>query len=358
MIRPGTVFVLGAGASSELDFPLGVGLRGKIKSLCSRRQPPDGFPRYVPSPVEEYCGTQVRLADSLGTSKEGVVRAQETLRDTIDAVDSIDQFLGLHCSDGVLTGLGKLAITRAIAEAERSSAIYWRHGNHQEPQFSNADQAWTAYLQRLWVLLSDGLDGSNIETMFEGTTFINFNYDRSLEYFFYIRLRQLLRMRKEDACSVIEAMRVIRPYGSIGSGPCDETDQDGKVVFGAELAGDRLLAASKQIRVISDDRLGDNAVAEQAHAAIAASRNVVMLGCAFHQANLRLLKISANAASPRENRNRRVWCTAHGIDDIGLPYIRDQLHRVFVCPQESITLSNSHTAAQLCAAIQYPLRNA
>lgn len=354
MIRAGTVFVLGAGASHELGFPLGTELRGKIKTLCSRRKPADGFHRYVPTPIEEYCGQQ-ELATEFGVSLEAIAQAQGVLKDTIDAVDSIDQFLGLHSGDAVLLGIGKLAITRAIADAERSSAIFWHRGNHQEPSFADASRAWNSYLQRLWVLFSDGRDRSNIHEMFEGVTFINFNYDRSLEYFFYIRLRQLMRMGKERACEIVDSMNVVRPYGSIGLGPCDETDVGGKVVFAPELHGARLLAASKQIRIISDDRASGNVLAEQVQISVANSKNVVVLGCAFHQANLKILAIK-NAADPRMNRGRRLWCTAHGIDEIGLPHLKAELGSVFQCSDEAITISNKHTAAQLSAALQYRLR--
>jgi hypothetical protein len=358
MIRPNTVFVLGAGASHELGFPLGKDLRQKIKDICARRQRHDGFGA-LPTELEETFGTLKTMSDELGFATQEVSAAQRSLQANLDSVDSIDQFLGLHTSNPSLIAVGKLAIAYAIGLAEAASSIYWDQRQTSGPVFSNPARASDSYLQRLWVLLSDGLDAETIDRVFQGAAFVSFNYDRSLEYFFYVRLRQLLNLPHERASSIVASMIVVRPYGSIGRGPCDQRSTEGEIMFGAELNRSRLSQASKQIRVISDDRLmplPDSEVPGVAEGKrlLSNSDHVVFLGCAYHQSNIEVLSLSK--AGSDHDRTRKIWGTAHGIDDIALPHIVAELHRALRAPSTLIDLSNKHTAATLCEALKYALR--
>jgi hypothetical protein len=105
MLKSKTVFVLGAGASSEVDLPVGSGLAKTISKKLDIRYTDDGH--QIPGADWNLYSTFRGLFQD---DRSACHRAARKIADGIKLANSIDEFLDRHRSDKMALAYGKLAI--------------------------------------------------------------------------------------------------------------------------------------------------------------------------------------------------------------------------------------------------------
>jgi hypothetical protein len=161
------------------------------------------------------------------------------------------------------------------------------------------DQDWMSYLFKLML---DGTDG--IEDFFKQNqvAFITFNYDRTLEHFFYLRLKHTFHLEQPEALAAMKRIEIKHVYGSFG-------DYDPDTVKDDALDATSLQAAGSKIHLMYEQR-GENLNVERARQMLHTHyKRWVFLGFALDSANIKVLGL--DEAAP----NLHISATRYGIPD-------------------------------------------
>jgi hypothetical protein len=284
LFRARTVFVIGAGASAELGFPLGEKLLTEIAE-------------------------RVDISYDFGQLQRGDYVLADALRQKLNAtVDVTDYNDHLHSAwqiaksskqalsiDNVLDALedpkaatvGKFGIVRSILSAEAESPFSkWVDHFPDQIDLSALNGTWLDQLTRL---LTEGRRKSEIGSIFENLSIINFNYDRSIEQYLPFSLSNYFGLKPQVVREVMPSLPILRPYGKAGSLPWQGGDRS--VEFGHSdacavgAAADKILTFTEQVQ--------DAALLEQIQNALESAERVIFLGFGFHRQNLQVLDCSA-----------------------------------------------------------------
>lgn len=296
-----TVFILGAGASAEVNLPVGDGLTGRIANLLNIRFSEsgvreDGDERIIEALLHHAGGR---------FPKPDVYRmAAQRIRSAMPLAASIDNFLDAHREDKHIELCGKLAIVRAILAAEHESKLYTSpHG------ILNAADVSGSWFMYFWRLLCEGCTAEQLAERARSVAFVSFNYDRCIEQFLFLAARVYYGMDETTAAGAIKNIRFFHPYGSVGALPWQKQG-DRVAEYGGELDVARLLESAAGIKTFTESTEGD-AITEMRSAVNNASR-IVFLGFAYHWQNLRLIWPSKAQGGPS---GRYFLGTAKGISD-------------------------------------------
>jgi len=238
MISVPTVFILGAGASAPYGFPLGPNLKAKI--------------------LERLRNDAIRQTVYIDYKDDVIDPFIELL--TISPYDTIDAIISRKLS---ISEIGKKAISDALYSCQKHEAVLSKKDWYQH-FFVRSEFDSAAYLM-------------------PEITFVTFNYDNSLEYFFEKTIethydepfQQVLLQR-------YNSMKFIHLHGRLASFPPKDTPYD-------------LLMEARQksdIRIISDADLDDAPQFKEAHSALSRAKRVVFLGFGYDSINLKRLRIN------------------------------------------------------------------
>ncbi len=336
MLKESTVFVVGAGASSEFNLPIGTDLAIEISAKLDVR-------------FDDW-GTKLTSGD--GALFENVRRASPqhaneyqqaawVIRDGIVLANSIDDFLAVHQTDEKVVRYGKSAIVKCILEAEMKSRLFFDRNKststgRETIDFRGTSDTWLVKLMRL---LGKGLPAENYKNIFDRSSFIVFNYDRCIEHFFVNALQPMFRISEQAAADVVATARIVHPYGVAGALPLAGHAAQGPR-FGSTNANYFLL--SSEIKTYSESV--DNTEAREL---IKECKRVVFLGFAFHGQNLKLL------ADINDLETKEVLGTGWGMSDSDLNILRSELLELFKSSAKSemasqkIHLHNDLKAAEI-----------
>jgi hypothetical protein len=325
MFNRQTLFVLGAGSSAEVDLPVGKRLAENIGRKMDIRF--------------EFGNKQIGTGDMdlysqmTGQMRNNVQEFQQAawlIRDGIGLAQSIDDFLDIHRSNPNLNLYGKAAIVKTVLEAEHSSKLYFDRNNGTGVFDPNrlADTWFVKFMH----LLSRGIPRENVREIFDRVSFINFNYDRCVEYFLTNALQKLHGIREDEAQSIVDDLHIIHPYGVVG-----------KVQFGATRANYLELAGG--IKTYTE-QLGDSDVIQGMANEIQRAECIVFLGFAYHRQNMQILTPPATTVS------KPVFGTAFGMSDADVEITSHQLDAWFErhdarAVRTNIRLENKLTSAGL-----------
>lgn len=319
MFRSKTLFILGAGASSEVGLPLGSDLTSQIaKDLAFEFR--HGFEQV--NGDQNIAQTLVFLARQANPARvdpNPLFRACHRIRDGMVVSRSIDNFLDNHQDDEQIVLCGKIAIANSILAAERGSLLYVdRMSSSRSLDLSKIADTWFV---KFFQLLHEGVPKSKIAALFDNTAFIVFNYDRCLEQFLINAVQAAYGTSETDAESVVRHARIYHPYGTIGPLPWQE--QQGIGFGGGPLGQNGLIRSAARIRTYTE-RLEESDLLAALRTEIRKANTVVFLGFAYHDQNMTLLNpsgpteirrilgttcgISANDVSVVEHRIRRSLC--------------------------------------------------
>ena len=295
-----TLFILGAGASTEIGLPLGGGLASVIASKMDVRF--------------EMGHRPIGTGDFDLYSRICAVHDQETseyleaawlIRDGIHFARSIDDFLDMHRANPFVVKYGKVAIVKSVLEAENQSIMNYTDANGI-PAFSPARFAGTWYT-KLMQVLGPGIPRENVKDIFNQVSFVVFNYDRCLEFFLPNALQGLYGIRESEAIDICGALDIVHPYGVI----------DTSVRYGSTQANH--IALADGIKTYTE-QIGDPEIIDAISDKIEKAETIVFLGFAYHDQNMKLLE-----PVRKFPRRKPIYGTAFGMSDSDVGIVSNQI---------------------------------
>ncbi len=306
MFEKPTLFIIGAGASAEVDFPVGIQLARAIGAKMDIRFE-HGF-----DPVG--TGDHGLFSHIVTSRRQELTQFQQAalrIRDGIAFAQSIDDFLDQHRNDKYVNLYGKAAIVQAVIEAERGSRLFF--DRFQGTQTFDADRVADTWLVKFMYMLGRGVPREKVAHIFEGISFIVFNYDRCIEHFLIHALQRAYSIRLEDATAIVDGLDITHPYGVVGN--------LSKVPFGAEQIN--CVALSEGIKTYTeqiDDAQALNDVAQK----LSNAERIVFLGFAYHDQNMALLN------PPKAfSASKRIFGTAYGMSDSDVEVVGHEIDAWF-----------------------------
>ena len=276
MLRTPTTLVLGAGASAEVDLPVGRTLLETIAAsldirydfsnqISGDRLVFEALRRFLASQGKEaefnsylHAAWQVRASANQGISIDNIVHALEDEKATVVA---------------------KLGIVRAIQHAEKRSQYFSEEdsvpGNLDYRRFENT------WYDRFTKLLCEDRTRSDIDAIFENLTIVSFNCDRCIERYLPGSVANYFGAPFHEVLSSFQNVPIHRPYGIAGS---FTYSGDRPVGFGTGTANE-LAESTVLIRTFTEGMEEPN----ELRSALSQSQRVVFLGSSFHRQNLDIL---------------------------------------------------------------------
>jgi len=321
LIDEKTVFILGAGASCPYGYPSGSGLR---KLICFRL----GFMEHY---TENLRGRRINQSHI----------SEKDIREFTDAfrkshIKSIDLFMA---NNPKLAPTGKRIISYEVFRAEKESYF----GEEREEEAKNRQErlenlrqygdarmlrmcGWgTAGIQGgdwyfyLYNRLIEGLVGKDTLPDFSDgkLAFITFNYDRSLEYFLYVALRNSFTEVAEDKIvQSLKQLKILHVYGQIA--PLKWQNPNDYVDYKPRTDESLLQRAADNIRTIYEEK--DNPELIEAQNLIKQAGKIFFLGFGYAPENMSVLDLPALIP-----QNCLVYGTAFGTNDKEVKRTRNRI---------------------------------
>lgn len=306
MFKRPTVIVVGAGASNDLKFPLGDELRYQLSAIFKQVKS-DSWNLTGPTALLEAIRAD---AAQTGTNLNDYLVAARTISSHVLYARSIDEFVDHYQDNRALVLLAKMGICSAILEGEKASNLF----NKDQAQrlsvrhdFLDKNDVW---LKQLWYMMRQEVPRGRPTELFKNLSFVNFNYDRTLEAFLTQALIDMYDMQPDEAGRFVENCPIYHPYGVV--------DRLSTTPFGGGGHID-LLRLKANIRTYTESEASPQKDEYEAH--LSNASNVVVLGFAYRQLNLELL--SANPA-----KSLTIYGTAVGIPEENYPGIESRLNGV------------------------------
>jgi len=358
MANKKTLFIVGAGASTEANLPDGYKLKQEIADLLNIR-----FNGYTQESGDyDVCeAIRIHCREKGENAINPYFHAARHICEAMPQAISIDNFIDTHSNNNKIELCGKLAIVRAILEAEKQSLLYFDTSNtHNRLNFQALEETWYTNFTKL---LTENCRKENLSDRLKSIAFVVFNYDRCLEHFIYNSLQNYYGIKSEEASPLVNQIEIYHPYGVVGylpwqldhlkdpsvifSAPLDVIDgtfrKDYSVLFGTQLNADRLLKVSKQIKTFTEsiDKESSNILAMRS--CVANADNIIFLGFAYHRLNMKLLM--AGADDINQSKVYHCFGTAMGISDADCEGIRSELTGFY--KSSNLSIHNDLTCYQL-----------
>jgi len=315
MFKRRTLFVLGAGASAEVNLPVGTQLAKNIGSKLDIRFE-HGFTPVGSGDFELY----EQFKRAFPQESRSYQTAAWLIRDGIQLSSSIDDFLDLHRNNAEVNLYGKAAIAKSILEAERESLLYFNRAKGEETiKFDLIADTW---LVKFMKILARGLSRQNVAQIFDNISFIVFNYDRCIEHFLVHALQRLYGIDEKTAQEICCDLHIIHPYGCVGQLP---TSSNLGVPFGTTDTRDCLTLAHG-IKTYTE-QITDASDLLAIEAGVLSARCIVFLGFAYHDQNMLML-------TPKKALDYMpVYGTAYGMSDDDTAVVTQQIEGMFAPAQ-------------------------
>jgi len=290
MFKPGTVLILGAGASHEAGLPIGARLAAEIAGMTNIRY--DEFNHLISGSHE--------LADALRGCSDYSARSTEYLSGSnqisagVRDASSIDNFVDIHAGNDCVVSVAKLSIALSLLEAEERSTLFVRQSptnyrfDLREVAHGGENSPRDTWYQRFFEIATEGVRTENLDDLFSDVAIISFNYDRTLELFLIKKLQNLFGISANEAQTKVAELNIVRPFGSLGSLPELPRPQEPMVEFGSQRDRITLSRASNNLKTYSE--FVGSETEEQLSEVLGNARKLVFLGCAYHTQNLIMLE--------------------------------------------------------------------
>jgi hypothetical protein len=296
MFESKTLFIVGAGASAEIDLPVGSTLLEMIaKKLKISFQ--NGF--QLSSGDHRIVDAINRYARERNENQNLYYQKGRMIEDAVPVAPSIDNFLDAHKKDFHLQFCGKLGIVSSILDAERKSRLFVDEHRGGRDDLGRLGGTWyTSFMK----MLDERVDRDEIETIFDNVSVITFNYDRCIQKFLHVALQKYYLISDARAAELISRLEIIHPYGSVGPLPF-EGSGNSAVAYGADVHESSLIEAAGRIRTFTE-QIEDEDLLGSIHASVNRAETIVFMGFAFHPQNMQLLDVGMG------NEAKRVFATS------------------------------------------------
>jgi hypothetical protein len=280
MIKTKTVFVLGAGAHHPYGLPIGSSLIQKIVEMLPTKVN-DNSNSFRDSFFEIYGST-------FGSIDNILMNFRHKL--SLTGHRSIDSFLAAYASQEGFPEVGKLAVATVLLPLEflHKFSLLDR---------KNPDQDWMSFL---FSHMLEGCVNKPIEHFLESNSvsFVTFNYDRTLEYLLNVRLVNSFGITTKLALERVKQFPIVHVYGSLGEFNTAALSRKEATISHRSghpmpFLPSEFHEAAKSIRLMYDDRVGDEFIAG-AKNEIATAKVVIFLGFGFDPDNISRLELNNN----------------------------------------------------------------
>lgn len=333
-----SVIIVGAGASNELGLPTGAELKQKISSLLNIR-----FSGIKTQIVGDKTIERAIYAFSFEKDDDynQYISTCLHIRDALPQTPSIDNFIDLHRNNEKIELCGKLAIVRAILEAEASSKLFTGlKTSNAKPNFPRLETTW---LNKFWQLLTENCQIEDLGERFESIGLVVFNYDRCIEQFLFYSLQNVYGINENDAAQLVNTIDIFHPYGVVGNLPWQK--KDGIIAFGEEPEAQQLLELANQIRTFTEGTDPDSSEIESIQWSVSQAEMVLFLGFAFHKLNMQLI-MSEKTATQGTN-STYYFATAIGVSDSDIGIVENQIKMRSRSKNKRFYLRNDKTCSQI-----------
>ena len=309
MRNPQTLFVLGAGASREVDMPTGRQLIDIIAKKLdyqlvngSRRQ------NFGDEDILDIFQQHTQTREGI----ESYFQAARRVRDGIIYSKSIDAFMDIHKDDEKVQLCGKLAIVKSILEAEQASYL---HIDKEGADFRDLERLKSTWFFDFARNINDGVRKTEISRIFEKVSFVIFNYDRCFEHFMFNALQRLYSIGADTAASIMKTFRIVHPYGTIA----DLLWQDKRgMPFGFPANRTAMQLMASRIKTYTEQIEQSETLAE-IRDVVSDAHTIVFLGLSYHPGNMKLLGLE-NASHVEQ-----IFGTAKGVSESDAAFILRQI---------------------------------
>lgn len=281
MIKESTTFIIGAGGSLPYGFPLGSGLREYIVLKFVEQ-----YSSLVKEHLNNVGGAELRFIE------QGKNELQEFSDQFFKSDTSIDLFL---TRNNEFENIGKKAIALKLLYDEMHSHFseYMKLQPREKDEKYIPNQNWYSYLFNEMTEEIRSFD--EIDMLLENKVkFITFNYDRSLEHFFYTRLvanfAKKSKEKQSQIAKLVQKFGFYHVYGRIGYLPWQITDEENQIDYG-KYSYPNIEKAANQIRIMHTNER-PSSEQEIIQKTIFNSKRVMFLGFAFAKENLDALGIN------------------------------------------------------------------
>ena len=300
-----TVFVIGAGASKEVNLPIGSELKKSIRDILTftgeniRGEPGTGDQIIV----NAFRQARSRDCQSLFEASAEICRAMPQSL-------SIDHFLYARSDNESITFCGKLAIVRTILQAEAESYL-----SGENIDFDRIENTWfNSFFQQL----TENCKPKDLEDRMKSIALIIFNYDRCIEHYLYHALQNYYSLGPEKTITLLQDLNIFHPYGVVGSLPWQTSNNS--IQYGGTPTSEQLIALSQQIKTFTEgtDKSSSSIISLRSY--IKSSCRLVFLGFAFHPLNMEILSPTSSSKSPITRERKYIYATCKDIS------LNDQEH--------------------------------
>jgi hypothetical protein len=305
MIKDHTVFILGAGASVPYNFPTAAGLRqyliGDFLQDYEDNLNSKGLSEYD---VEDFCRPFESIINSFKLS----------------SVISIDRFLA-QSGDPVIVSLGKLAIAFSLLRNEKASKF--------REDSEDVRHDWYTYLFNQ--MIGREMPTSTFDISLNNISFITFNYDRSLEHFFWESYSNSFRgMNPDELQNCLAQVKIHHVYGSLG--PINWQANEDVIPYGHEPGWAKY--AAKRINIVHESTENSDLQGSIYKSLISSAKSLYFLGFGFDRANLERIGLPEAL-----NKEQEIYGTAFNMLDAEIARIHAALGR---------TINNRNTHILKC----------
>ncbi len=284
MAKEKTLFVLGAGASNPYGFPLASQLRKYIIDELIRT-------------IQNYFKGVNDSSRNYNQKVSSLYEANE-LRKTFDLsnTQSIDLFLNRNQER--FLNIGKLAIILSILDFEKRSKL--------REDCENPQHNWYLYLFNKMTQMS--IRSEDFSRILDNNfSFLTFNYDRSLEHYFYgSLLNSFSQESRESVIGVFNQIPIKHVYGEI----LDEIPY-GHIINYASVNNLKLILDN----IITPFEYTPN---DEIQKEINSADRIFFLGFAYHKENMDVLNIGNSIKD-----DCRIYCCCYGLSKIEIEEVED-----------------------------------
>lgn len=331
-----TTFIIGAGASKEVNLPTGDELKSKIAELLDIRF---DFNRLISG---DYTIEQaLRIYTSEQTEEDKTInpylREAWHIRNSLPLAISIDNFVDSQRGNDKLAVCAKMGIIVSILKAERESKLFFNQYNGESSiDLSRIQDTW---YRPLFQMLTENCALSDLLERLKSVSFIVFNYDRCVEHFLFHAIRDYYRISDTDASELTKQIEIFHPYGSIGELPF--SSKTNAISFGQEIRARDLVDAISRIRTFTEGMNDESANLSALGDCVHTCSKVVFLGYAYHKLNMKLLKECRLSEGSRYTIEKRCFGSAYAVSPADQVFIENQINDLFHYGQNQILLSNT-----------------
>jgi hypothetical protein len=337
-----TVYVIGAGASSEANMPLGPGFQKKITELLNIR-----YHRIDRNMLD--TGDTV-IAKALKILSEGDLSSLDKYREAalqisngLSITTSIDNYIHNFEDNEKIAICGKLAIARCILEAESGSLLYI-NSNPSHPDNRMSEQMKDTWYMSFFQSLLYGCNRNNLPDRLKSITLIIFNYDRCVEHFLFNILQEYWEYTPEQSSELVNLINIYHPYGSVGSLPWSKQNikhmQNEHTSFGSfnednvDHVG-KLIKLSNGLKTFTEGVNPDSSEIVDIRDQMAKADKIIFLGFAFHELNMRVL---APNHVDHDRKEPKCYATTYRIHEPDI--VKDQIYSLVSPAHPGVKMEN------------------